>query len=69
MKTLIRKNIYFYAPEIKDCGAYCFCPVCHSVNLSETLTLLTTFEECKLELSIFHRQDLSVCTNNLDLGV
>ena len=35
----------FYAPEIEDRGAYCFCPVCHSVLLSETLTLLTTFEQ------------------------
>ena len=24
---------YFYAPEIEDRGAYCFCPVCHSVIL------------------------------------
>jgi hypothetical protein len=32
----------FYAPEIKDRGAYCFCPVCHSVILSETLTLPIT---------------------------
>ena len=33
----------FYAPVIEDRGAYCFCPVCHSVTsviLSETLTLL-----------------------------
>ena len=36
---------YFYAPEIEDRGAYCFCPVCHSVLLSETLTLLITFEQ------------------------
>ena len=47
----------FYAPEIEDRGAYCFCPVilsfhhsvmpsfCHSVILSETLTLLITFEQ------------------------
>ena len=33
----------FYAPEIEDRGAYCFCPVCHSVLLSETLTLLINF--------------------------
>ena len=26
--------IRFYAPEIKDRGAYCFCPVCHTVILS-----------------------------------
>ena len=36
---------YFYAPEIEDRGAYFFCPVCHSVLLSETLTLLITFEQ------------------------
>ena len=37
----------FYAPtrEIEDRVAYCFCPVCHSVLLSETLTLLITFEQ------------------------
>ena len=43
----------FYAPEIEDRGAYCFCPVCHSVIpsfchsviFSETLTLLITFEQ------------------------
>ena len=26
-------HINFYAPEIEDRGAYCFCPVCHSVIL------------------------------------
>jgi hypothetical protein len=25
--------LFFYALEIKDQGAYCFCPVCHSVLL------------------------------------
>ena len=42
----------FYAPEIEDRGAYCFCPVCHSVLLSESLTLLihVTFEQGVLEL-------------------
>jgi hypothetical protein len=25
------KYAFFYAPEIEDQGAYCFCPVCHSV--------------------------------------
>ena len=39
------KQNYFYAPEIEDREAYCFCPVCHSVLLSETLTLLITFEQ------------------------
>jgi hypothetical protein len=24
-------TLFFYAPEIEDQGAYCFCPVCHSV--------------------------------------
>ena len=28
-----------YAPEIEDRGAYCFCPVCHSVILSSSLKL------------------------------
>ena len=27
------KIVNFYAPEIEDRGAYCFCPVCHSVIL------------------------------------
>ena len=27
-------TVNFYAPEIEDRGAYCFCPVCHSVILS-----------------------------------
>ena len=35
----------FYALEIDDLGAYCFCPVCHSVLLSETFTLLITFKQ------------------------
>ena len=34
----------FYAPPPQRV-AYCFCPVCHSVLLSETLTLLLTFEQ------------------------
>ena len=29
----------FYAPNIEDRGAYCFCPVCHSVILSSSLKL------------------------------
>ena len=52
----------FFCPEIEDQGAYCFCSVCHSVipsfchsvNLSETLTLLINFEQWKLELLEFH---------------
>ena len=28
-----QKVLNFYVPEIEDRGAYCFCPVCHSVNL------------------------------------
>ena len=47
----------FYALEIEDQGAYCFCPVilkfCHSVLLSKTLTLLITFEQWVLELRYF----------------
>ena len=27
-------NCVFYAPELEDGRAYCFCPVCHSVILS-----------------------------------
>ena len=45
--------ISFYGPEIEDQGANCFCPVCHSVILSETLTLLITFEQRVLELRYF----------------
>ena len=43
----MKENLDFYAPEIEDRGAYCFC---HSVILSETLTLLITFEQRVLEL-------------------
>ena len=39
--------------EIEDRGAYCFCPACHSVLLSETLTLLITFKQWVLELWYF----------------
>ena len=45
--------VVFYAPVIEDRGAYCFCPVCHSVFLSETLTLLITVEQWVLELWYF----------------
>ena len=38
-------RINIFMPEIEDWGTYCFCPVCHSVFLSETLTLLITFEQ------------------------
>ena len=31
MKISICFYLSFYAPEIEDRGAYCFCPVCHSV--------------------------------------
>ena len=34
-------------------SAHCFCPVCHSVLLSETLTLLITFEQWVLEIWYF----------------
>ena len=40
-----RNLSHFYAPEIEDLVAFCFCPVCHSVILSETLILLITFEQ------------------------
>ena len=43
----------FYAPEIEDRGAFCYCLVCHSVILSETLTLLITFEQRVLEILYF----------------
>ena len=39
--------------RIEDRGAYCFCPICRSILLSETLTLLITFEQWALELWYF----------------
>ena len=33
----------FYAPEIEDRGAYCFCPVCHSVVLSFCNSVILSF--------------------------
>ena len=55
MLAVFQPNVVvsFYAPEMEERGAYCFCPVCHyvipsffySVILSETLTLLMTFEQ------------------------
>ena len=34
LKLIEPAQVYhFYAPEIEDRGAYCFCPVCHSVIL------------------------------------
>ena len=54
---LLIKVVYYtilFAPEIEDRGAYCWffsCLLfCHSVLLSETLTLLITFEQKVLEL-------------------
>ena len=52
-KIIYKLDNHFYAPEIEDRGPYCFCPVCHSVILlfchsvllSETLTLPLTFEQ------------------------
>ena len=44
---------FFMPPRMKIGGAYCFCSVCHSVLLSETLTLLITFEQWVLELWYF----------------
>ena len=32
-KSLTDNNSHFYAPEIEDRGAYCFCPIFHSVIL------------------------------------
>ena len=51
----------FLCPEIEDRREYCFSPVCHSVILqfchsvllSETLTLLITYEQWVLELWYF----------------
>ena len=31
---LVHVSLLFYAPEIENQGAYCFCPVCYSVMLS-----------------------------------
>ena len=39
-------GFFFLPPRSKiGGGGYCFGPVCHSVLLSETLTLLITFEQ------------------------
>ena len=38
-------NQYLFAPKVEDRGTYFFCPVRHSVILSETLTLLITFKQ------------------------
>ena len=38
-------SLDFFGPESEDRGTYRFCPACHSVILSETLTLLITFEQ------------------------
>ena len=59
---------YFYVPEIGDQGPgpYCFCPVCGSVILLETLTLLITFED--FDISHEHSSDRiheDTCTNIL----
>ena len=39
----IKFCIYFYAPKIEDRGAYCFCPVCHSVIPSFCLSVIPSF--------------------------
>ena len=44
---------FFYAPEIQDRWAYCFCPVCHSVLLSET-NLANNFLTVSARSLIFH---------------
>ena len=47
----------FLCPQDRRLGAYCFCPVCHSVIPSfchsETLTLLITLQQWELELWYF----------------
>ena len=49
-------NSYFYASEIEDRGAYCFCPVCHSVILSSSLNfnLANNFWTVSARAFIFH---------------
>ena len=37
------QSSFFYAPEIEDRGAYCFCPVCHSVILSFRHSVILQF--------------------------
>ena len=56
-KTFVSGIAYFYAPEIEDRGAYCFCPVCHSVTVILifwpplwNFNLLITFEQWVLKL-------------------
>ena len=51
--SLMLCNFFFYAPKIEERGAYCFWPVCHSVILSETLTMLITFGQWVLEFWYF----------------
>ena len=54
LSPLVSVTIIFMPPKSKigGGGAYCFCPDCHSgiAILSETLTLLITFEHWVLEL-------------------
>ena len=46
MTLFIRlKTVYLFIPRDRRSGAYCFCPVCHSVILFKTLTLLITSEQ------------------------
>ena len=61
--SIFRQNLYlwgfsshiriFMPSRSKIGGVYCFCPVCHSVLISETLILLITFEQWVLELWYF----------------
>ena len=37
------KLTFYYAPEIEDRGAYCFCPVCHSVIPSLCHSVIPSF--------------------------
>ena len=42
----LRNIITFFVCPLDRCsGAYCFCPVYHSIILSETFTLIITFEQ------------------------
>ena len=65
----------FYAPEIEDRGAYCFCSVCHSLIINAVQSLCNSvwnfnlahnFLTMRARALIFKyslRQDLSVGTN------
>ena len=47
---LVKFNVpIFLSPRDRRSRAYCFCPVCHSVLLSETVSLLITFVQWVLQ--------------------